>query len=92
MKADEPPTRVVKYGMAASEQHRLVERHFAVMHDQKAISAAHIAHALQVGPSLRVAMERIAQRLEAVAPIPAPTAKLPREVALAGLRERLGIG
>ena len=94
MKAEEPGSRVsaVKYGMAASEQHRLVERHFAVLLDERAIIAAHVAHALRVGPSLRAAMAKIGKTQAAVAPIPSSLATLPREVVMSGLRERLGIG
>lgn len=93
MKTEEPGDRVpvVKYGMGASEQHKIVERHFAVMEERQAIDAAQLAHALHVGPSLRAAMENIGKRPKPTLPPPAPTHKM-RDGALVGLRERLGLG
>ena len=56
MKADEPAERVVKYGMAAMDEDKLVERHFKVTQDDQAITAFHFAHALLIAPWLRSVM------------------------------------
>jgi hypothetical protein len=63
MKAEEPRSApVVKYGMGASEQNRLVERHFAVMQEERLISRLHLDHALQIGPAVRGALDKIRKR------------------------------
>lgn len=91
MKADEPTVAPVKYGMAATEQHRIVERHFVVMHERQAIDAAQLAHALRVGPLLRVTMEGIGTRPKPTQPPAAPMARQMPDTAPKGLRERLGL-
>lgn len=67
MKAEEPGSRVavVKYGMGASEQHKIVERHFKVREEEQAIAGLRVAHMLRVGPSLSRAL---ANRADAVPP------------------------
>lgn len=81
---------VVKYGMGASEQDKLVERHFTVTQDEKAITAFHFAHALRIGPWLRSKLGWIPKRAEPVLPVveaePAPVAPPPDD-----LRKALGL-
>jgi hypothetical protein len=67
MKADEPAERVVKYGMAAMDEDKLVERHFKVTQDDQAITAFHFAHALRIGPWLRSKLGWIPKRTGPVA-------------------------
>lgn len=64
MKAEEPGDRVpiVKFGMGASEQHKIVERHFAEAQERQAIADYHFANALVVAPVLRAAFDRIGKR------------------------------
>lgn len=50
MRADEPREHVVKYGMGAMEQDKLVERHFHVTEEEQAITAFYFAHTLRIGP------------------------------------------
>ena len=61
MKAEEPGDHepVVKYGMGAEYQNSLVERHFAVMEERRAIAAFYFAYALRLGPVLRAAFGSI---------------------------------
>lgn len=56
--ADEP--RIAKYGMPASESHRVPENHFVVMQERKLFRDLHFAHALRVGPALRAALDELA--------------------------------
>jgi len=92
MKADEPAERVVKYGMAAMDEDKLLERHFTVTQDDQAITAFHFAHALRIGPWLRSKLGWIPKRAGPVAPfvepeVPAPPAAQPED----DLRKSLGL-
>lgn len=92
MKAEEPGDRVpiVKFGMGASEQHKIVERHFAEAQERQAIAEYHFAHALVVAPVLRAAFDRIGKRSPEEQPVviaAAPEAASPDE-----LRKSLGLG
>ena len=92
MKADEPAERVVKYGMAAMDEDKLVERHFTVTQDDQAITAFHFAHALRMGPWLRSKLGWIPKRAGPVSPfvepeVPAPPAAQPED----DLRKSLGL-
>lgn len=69
MKADEPHLPLVKYGMTAEYQDRLVERHFAVLGEDRAISAFHFAQALHAGPKLCAAPNKNRQEPQ-TAPVP----------------------
>lgn len=64
MKAEDPGSqvRIVKFGMGESEQHKIVERHFAVARERQAIADYHFTHALLLGPALRAAFDRIGKR------------------------------
>ena len=81
MKADEPGERVVKYGMGASEQDKLVERHFTVTQEEQAITGFHFARTLRIAPwirsvlGLRPKREQPAQAIEepeVARPAPSP--------------------
>ena len=92
MKADEPADPVVKYGMAAMDEDKLVERHFKVTQDDQAITAFHFAHALRIGPWLRSKLGWIPERAGPVAltvepEAPAPPAAQPED----DLRRSLGL-
>ena len=92
MKADEPAERVVKYGMAAMDEDKLVERHFKVTQDDQAITAFHFAHALRIGPWLRSKLGWIPKRAGPAAltiepEVPTPPAAHPED----DLRKSLGL-
>jgi hypothetical protein len=70
MSTDEP--RIAKYGMPASESHRVPENHFVVMQERKLFRDLHLAHALRAGPGLRAALDGLAG--------PADTATAPQQV------------
>lgn len=72
MKADEPGVPVVKYGMGASEQDKLVERHFHVTEEEQAITAFHFAHGLRMGPWIERMLSRVRRRERPVAPVAQP--------------------
>ena len=94
MKTEEPGSHVavVKYGMAASEQDKIVERHFIVMEEERALAALRFAHMLRVGPALSRALATRAD----VAPSPTyapPAATVTERVPAApdDLRGSLGL-
>lgn len=102
MSADEP--RIAKYGMPTSESQRFHANHFVVTQERAQIHDAHVAHALRVGPSLRAALDALAGKGAAPAPVVqevpvapepvTPPARLPRVARPGspdGLRERLGL-
>ena len=91
MKAEEPGDRVpvVKYGMGASEQHKIVERHFAVAQERQAIADYHFANALLIGPALRAAFDSIGKRVSH--PPPVVTAAESATFAPDDLRSSLGL-
>jgi hypothetical protein len=62
MKAEEPSEPLVKYGMAASEQDRLVARHFKVTQEERAVTAFHFAHALSLGPLILTPSSRVEEQ------------------------------
>ena len=89
MKADEPHEPLVKFGMVESEQHKIVERHFAEAQERQAIADYHFAHALAVAPALRAAFDRIGKRAPGEPPVvivAAPDAPAPDD-----LRNSLGL-
>ena len=90
MKADEPHEPLVKFGMAAKYQDKILERHAIVAAEQRATSNFWFAYALHVGPALRAAFDRISKRApEPVSPIktvPGPVAAAPDD-----LRKSLGL-
>ena len=93
MKAEEPGSHIpiVKYGMGASEQHKIVERHFAVAQEERAISAFHVAYALYMAPFLRALIDRDEGQEAAPSP-PAPSVVIEADVLVpADLRQSLGL-
>ena len=93
MKAEEPGSRIpnVNYGMGVSEQHKIVERHFAVMEERRAISAFHVAHALYMAPVLRALFDADDKEGSAPSP-PATSVVIEADVpAPADLRQSLGL-
>lgn len=93
MKAEEPGSRVpiVKYGMGASEQYKIVERHFSVMEERRAISAFYVAHAMRMAPFIRALFDR--EEMQVTAPSPsAPSVAIEADVLKpADLRQSLGL-
>lgn len=100
--SDEP--RIAKYGMPASESQRVVDNHFVVTQERALIHQRHFEHALRVGPGLRAALNALAGKDTAPAPVvqeePASSAPVPAPLPLPriarrgspdGLRERLGL-
>jgi hypothetical protein len=90
MKADEPQERLVKFGMVAKYQDKILERHAIVAAEQRAISNFWFAYALHVGPALRAAFDRISKRK----PEPATAIRLVTEPAATttdDLRRSLGL-
>ena len=85
MKADEPMEPLVKFGLPASEQHRIVERHEAVSRDRHIIADLHFAHMLAVGPALCAAFARVGRPEPVVIAKPEPAAPDDLRAAL-GLR------
>ena len=71
MKAEEPGSqvRIVKFWMGESEQHKILERHVAVMADRRAIADYHYAHALVLGPALRAAFDNMSKPVPAEPPV-----------------------
>lgn len=55
LKAAEPGShpKAEKYGMAASEAHHIVNRHFGVTEEQLALKGAEIAHQIEQSKALR---------------------------------------
>lgn len=51
--------KAAKFGMPASEAHRMVERHFTVMTERKLLEEMHFAHAVQELPKLKAALDAI---------------------------------
>lgn len=99
---DEP--RVAKYGLPASESQRFHASHFVVMQERALFKELHFQHALRVGPGLRAALDALAVKGTALAPVaPAtepepertpllpPAPRVVRPGAPDGLRERLGL-
>jgi hypothetical protein len=100
--SDEP--RIAKYGMPASESQRFQANHFVVTQERALFKELHFQHALRVGPALRAALDALAGKGAAPAPVadglpvavepvtePAPLPKVARRAAPDGLRERLGL-
>lgn len=92
MRADEPREHVVKYGMGAMEQDKLVERHFHVTEEEQAITAFYFAHTLRIGPSIQRVLSRVRGRERPVEPVtqpepPEPAAAPPPD----DLRRSLGL-
>ncbi|MEO8722254.1 MAG: hypothetical protein ABI395_01855 [Sphingobium sp.] len=91
MKADEPAPRIVKYGMATDETHRIVECHHALMEEeQQQIAAGVLDHNLRVACIAHVL-------LNPMPALPAPVAEVETvpeivsPVVVSNLRERLGL-
>ena len=102
MSAEEP--RIAKYGLPASESQRVVDNHFVVTEERALLYQRHFEHALRVGPGLRAALDALAGKDNAPAPVaqevpvapapapaPAPLPRVARRGSPDGLRERLGL-
>jgi len=102
MSADEP--RIAKYGLPESESQRFHASHAVVMQERALFKELHFQHALRVGPGLRVALDALAGKSAAPAPVeqdtpaapvpvapPAPPVTAARRGSPDGLRERLGL-
>ena len=89
MKADEPQERLVKFGMVAKYQDKILERHAIVAAEQRAISNFWFAYALHVGPALRAVFDRIGKRKPDAAAI--QTVSEPAAAAPDDLRRSLGL-
>jgi hypothetical protein len=77
MKADEPGIPVIKYGMAAMDEDKLVERHFKVREEEQAITAFHFARTLRLAPWIRSVLAWIPKREQPVQAIAEPEAAPP---------------
>ncbi len=91
MKAEEPGSqvRIVKFGMGESEQHKILERHVAVLAEKRAIDDYHFERALVLGPALCAAFASGSKRALAQRPVvnsPPPAAPAPDD-----LRTLLGL-
>lgn len=90
--------------MPACESQRFHASHAVVMHERALFKELHFQHALRVGPSLRAALDALAGKGTAPAPVaqgepvalapaqaPAPLPRVARRGSPDGLRERLGL-
>lgn len=94
MKAEEPESRVpvVKYGMGAEDQTRIVDRHFQIAREQDLLAGHVFASALQQLPALKMALERIAGKPLAAPVVAVPAKSAPRaEPPPRSLRQLLGL-
>lgn len=61
----------IRYGMPASESQRYEAAQTAIAFERVILKELHFLHALAVGPSLRAALDALAGRGAAPAPVPA---------------------
>ena len=61
--------RIAKYGMPASESQRYEATQTAIAFERVILKELHFLHALAVGPSLRAALDALAGKRVATAPV-----------------------
>ena len=91
MKADKPGayTGHLKYGLPASEQHRIGERHVAVMQKRKLLEDLRFAHALRVGRAPRAHMRAVRALQRRVASLEKASKPRPSPFVISFVRSRL---
>lgn len=72
MRAEEPRSPLVKFGLPASETHRIVERYFETMAERAAINAALYDHEVRAERAFIAARAQVAPTV-----IPEPVASQP---------------